>query len=219
LASLRYLVGNDVISKETYGSWLRDYLEIAIYAERDEADKRRLVTGILCDIIHTANPDYLPLARTAYEKGLVDVFMICLENVEESLNSRETPFENMRFPKRDFSNADVLASWAWFQEDSGREYNFDDDDGDWEDDDEDYEDDDEWIFANNFVSPAQREIMQRLASDMFPSLVAMDKGSTIESKLEAIAGDLGASDKKVGRNDPCPCGSGRKYKMCCGKKK
>lgn len=22
---------------------------------------------------------------------------------------------------------------------------------------------------------------------------------------------------KIGRNDPCPCGSGRKYKMCCGK--
>jgi hypothetical protein len=24
--------------------------------------------------------------------------------------------------------------------------------------------------------------------------------------------------KKVGRNDPCPCGSGRKYKHCCGKR-
>lgn len=24
-------------------------------------------------------------------------------------------------------------------------------------------------------------------------------------------------DKKIGRNDPCPCGSGRKYKQCCGK--
>ena len=24
-------------------------------------------------------------------------------------------------------------------------------------------------------------------------------------------------DQKVGRNDPCPCGSGRKYKNCCGK--
>ncbi|MEK7847195.1 MAG: SEC-C metal-binding domain-containing protein, partial [Nitrospinota bacterium] len=22
--------------------------------------------------------------------------------------------------------------------------------------------------------------------------------------------------KKVGRNDPCPCGSGKKYKKCCG---
>jgi preprotein translocase subunit SecA len=24
-------------------------------------------------------------------------------------------------------------------------------------------------------------------------------------------------DEKVGRNDPCPCGSGKKYKKCCGK--
>ena len=23
-------------------------------------------------------------------------------------------------------------------------------------------------------------------------------------------------EPKVGRNDPCPCGSGRKYKKCCG---
>ena len=22
---------------------------------------------------------------------------------------------------------------------------------------------------------------------------------------------------KVGRNDPCPCGSGKKYKYCCGR--
>ena len=25
------------------------------------------------------------------------------------------------------------------------------------------------------------------------------------------------AEKKVGRNDPCPCGSGKKYKQCCGK--
>jgi preprotein translocase subunit SecA len=23
--------------------------------------------------------------------------------------------------------------------------------------------------------------------------------------------------KKIGRNDPCPCGSGKKYKNCCGR--
>ena len=23
-------------------------------------------------------------------------------------------------------------------------------------------------------------------------------------------------DKKVGRNEPCPCGSGKKFKHCCG---
>jgi len=26
-----------------------------------------------------------------------------------------------------------------------------------------------------------------------------------------------AISNKVGRNDPCPCGSGKKYKKCCGK--
>jgi preprotein translocase subunit SecA len=24
-------------------------------------------------------------------------------------------------------------------------------------------------------------------------------------------------EKKVARNEPCPCGSGKKYKHCCGK--
>lgn len=26
-----------------------------------------------------------------------------------------------------------------------------------------------------------------------------------------------AKSEKIGRNDPCPCGSGKKYKKCCGK--
>jgi len=41
--------------------------------------------------------------------------------------------------------------------------------------------------------------------------------------LNLSHGDEGAgpvtirrSEKKVGRNDPCPCGSGKKYKKCCG---
>jgi SWIM/SEC-C metal-binding protein len=25
------------------------------------------------------------------------------------------------------------------------------------------------------------------------------------------------AEKNVGRNEPCPCGSGKKYKKCCGK--
>lgn len=26
------------------------------------------------------------------------------------------------------------------------------------------------------------------------------------------------AERSVGRNDPCPCGSGKKYKKCCAKK-
>jgi uncharacterized protein YecA (UPF0149 family) len=30
--------------------------------------------------------------------------------------------------------------------------------------------------------------------------------------------DMNKEEKiKIGRNDPCPCGSGKKYKKCCGK--
>lgn len=28
--------------------------------------------------------------------------------------------------------------------------------------------------------------------------------------------DTAVSTKKASRNDPCPCGSGKKYKKCCG---
>ncbi|HAO21754.1 MAG: hypothetical protein BWK80_28225 [Desulfobacteraceae bacterium IS3] len=28
-----------------------------------------------------------------------------------------------------------------------------------------------------------------------------------------------AGKQKIGRNDPCPCGSGKKYKKCCLMKK
>ena len=33
----------------------------------------------------------------------------------------------------------------------------------------------------------------------------------------SLSGQQEKKDKKVGRNDPCPCGSGKKYKKCCGK--
>ena len=35
----------------------------------------------------------------------------------------------------------------------------------------------------------------------------------VEAKVETIRRD----QPKVGRNDPCPCGSGKKYKQCHGK--
>jgi len=36
-----------------------------------------------------------------------------------------------------------------------------------------------------------------------------DKGKTKKSAPKRV--------QKIGRNDPCPCGSGKKYKQCCGK--
>jgi tetratricopeptide (TPR) repeat protein len=35
-------------------------------------------------------------------------------------------------------------------------------------------------------------------------------------KPSAHSGRMPASSRKIGRNEPCPCGSGKKYKKCCG---
>jgi preprotein translocase subunit SecA len=32
----------------------------------------------------------------------------------------------------------------------------------------------------------------------------------------AKKGPVKRESAKIGRNDPCPCGSGKKYKFCCG---
>ena len=42
------------------------------------------------------------------------------------------------------------------------------------------------------------------------------KGQAVEDKAKTKKAEPKKSTK-VGRNDPCPCGSGKKYKQCCGK--
>ena len=36
-------------------------------------------------------------------------------------------------------------------------------------------------------------------------------------KEQKVSGTV-VKDAKIYPNDPCPCGSGKKYKKCCGKK-
>ena len=45
----------------------------------------------------------------------------------------------------------------------------------------------------------------------------LDEGRRKELYKEQKVSHTVVKDKKVGRNDPCPCGSGKKYKFCCGK--
>ena len=40
------------------------------------------------------------------------------------------------------------------------------------------------------------------------------KGEVIEMQVEPTAEQLKRKPPKVGRNEPCPCGSGKKFKHC-----
>lgn len=62
--------------------------------------------------------------------------------------------------------------------------------------------------------------MNAASADWLYGLAEWDDVLTAEKRGE-ITKDYKRSktivkDEKIGRNDPCPCGSGKKYKKCCG---
>ncbi len=58
----------------------------------------------------------------------------------------------------------------------------------------------------------------RLAKDAdLSNLVSPPKARHVLSHGEESVHTVRRKEKKVGRNEPCPCGSGKKYKKCCGR--
>jgi preprotein translocase subunit SecA len=79
-----------------------------------------------------------------------------------------------------------------------------------------------------------QEMIDRIKRDTVRMLFRIQVARNEAEELEAVQqqqpvffshGDGGGGAKaqptkrasKVGRNEPCPCGSGRKYKKCCGR--
>ena len=48
--------------------------------------------------------------------------------------------------------------------------------------------------------------------------MAKETGTAAASKSQVKKQPVRTAAKKVGPNDPCPCGSGKKYKKCCMQK-
>ncbi len=67
-------------------------------------------------------------------------------------------------------------------------------------------------------TPTLEEELRWLGVNKREADKACDEYRSLLPKLEHVLKRTGKpnSAAKVGRNDPCPCGSGRKYKRCCG---
>lgn len=46
--------------------------------------------------------------------------------------------------------------------------------------------------------------------------VDLSNAQTNEAQIQGEEKQQTVHKKKIGRNEPCPCGSGKKYKNCCG---
>jgi preprotein translocase subunit SecA len=63
-----------------------------------------------------------------------------------------------------------------------------------------------YIYRVSIVKPQVEDHLQNASTN--------DPANGEESAKKPIV-----HKQEIGRNDPCPCGSGKKYKNCCGKDK
>ena len=89
------------------------------------------------------------------------------------------------------------------------------------------------MFANMIETVKQQTLTTlfriKIASEEEVDRDALEKRKRQQSEMRLSRGGEGAEQaqkqpmkregEKIGRNDPCPCGSGKKYKKCCGKLK
>ena len=70
------------------------------------------------------------------------------------------------------------------------------------------------IFRVNIITREQQEAMERESQQRMAAAKANHGDDFQENVKQPVK-----NGEKIGRNDPCPCGSGKKYKNCCGKNK
>ena len=84
------------------------------------------------------------------------------------------------------------------------------------------------VAAGEILSDANFDLlMSRMAAAQSPAAAAMVADALLEYAKQPITWNVDDEDEsahvstrrrsvaRVGRNDPCPCGSGKKYKRCC----
>lgn len=166
------LVRDGKLTREEAVERLRKHLQFAI-----ENNFSLIVEFLVCELSEYSPHEAETEIRLAFERKLVDEFMISLSYVEDNLERGEACFQESlrRCPPTGIPDTIAeLQHWASFQQD------------------------DETLHLPDL------EELPVLFDDEVDD---WDSASTIRNV-----------QPRIGRNEPCPCGSGKKYKKCCGKK-
>ena len=73
--------------------------------------------------------------------------------------------------------------------------------------------------AQQFGAAVQANTAERTAQSAFSGDTARRQAASgaMQQRTQSANATVRRTMPKVGRNDPCPCGSGKKYKNCCGR--
>lgn len=177
------------LTREAALEKLRPHLAAAV--ERQDGE---FVTWLVSGLYDYCPRELMNEIRDAYGRGLVDGFVIGLDEFEDDLAEDQDRFADELEEIAEFRSqplADRVESWNWDRDDVPppsrpfRDMEFDDDDYD---------------EGFDFGLRELGNFIPMLPPEPVPTPV----------------GTIRNSESRVGRNEPCPCGSGKKFKKCCG---
>lgn len=180
------------MTREEVVARLADRLQAAI-ARKDD-----VVSPLVCSLIDYSPREVFDVIQEAFQRGLVDEFLIKFHHFKETLSRGDAEFEATMLAANDWwknDHIDELSHWNWDgEEDSEAPEDFGTDD-----------------FANR--SPVNESHWNE--QDTVSNHRFCDDDLATEDE-DSAGGTIQYIEPRIGRNDPCSCGSGRKFKKCCG---
>ncbi|HEY2415732.1 MAG TPA: DUF1186 domain-containing protein [Pirellulaceae bacterium] len=195
LEAHKYLVRDGVLQRPEFVQRLRDYL-LKLVAE-EAIWPATLVVDMLAELKAV---DARPDIERAYHAGVIDEEFITLEFVDELLGQEAAEFDRVLDNLEPTIVADAVEEmrpWHW----SGDESWLDGKVGPI----------DELEFDNELTSRIAHLFSNALVKESDPSMADDEAEEFSPHQTDTIRYDA----PHIGRNDPCPCGSGKKYKKCC----
>ena len=154
-----------------------------------ENEDWELASGLIVELTDYSPHEAKAEIEAAFQMDLVDFSVIDQEIVNESLDRGEEGFRSHLEDLGPSGIADTVDELSrwWYYE----EESLDEEEDDWDDGFERRDSFDPRYFGPSYDSEPPPPI-------------------------EAV-GTIRNTEPRIGRNEPCPCGSGKKYKKCCGK--
>jgi hypothetical protein len=218
---------------ETYLLWVRDgrltraqaVEKLRQYLRGAIANRDRELIGPLVAVLDRYVPrEAMEEINEAFRRRLVDESIISRDEIEESLAEGDAHWRDELANCRPTEIEDTVAElqeWWCYRGDVDDEF----DEAGFEDDYEGHDDDEDGEDISQSMQSmmaSHRRLLDGdsiLLDDEFQDALAGDADDdTIDDRRDTPPETIRREGPRVGRNEPCPCGSGKKFKKCCGKK-
>ncbi len=213
--SIVWMVTEGKLDRNAAIALLLDWLQ-----ESRKNDDSILSTWIALSLMDLGASHACQTLVEASDAGEMEEMWICTEEIEEALADGEASFletiDNHRFNRIEHTVVE-LAGWNWDESQVDDE----DSDDEWSDDD----DEDQIDFADDDdVKQLWRSLRERYTPEQLLEITQLNLPELLDDSADHrythrpdVTPPIRLDSPKVGRNDPCPCGSGKKFKKCCAK--